>query len=72
MATELALCVDCQTERPAIGHNVCPDCQRQRTNLALEELIRTADAIIVSAERAKQRALDLQWEIVTSSVLLKN
>lgn len=59
-------CEDCKTE-PAMYQNVCATCQRTRTRLALEELIRTADDIILHAERTKQACLDLQWQIITES-----
>lgn len=59
-------CEDCKAE-PAMYQSVCADCQRTRTRLALEELIRTADSIILHAESTKQAALNLQWQIMVDS-----
>ena len=66
-------CEDCKTTDGVYEHGsivtgeftrVCADCQRTRTRLALEELIRTADDIILHAENTKQAALDLQFQIL--------
>jgi hypothetical protein len=56
-------CVSCR-RRAIVVNDLCALCQRLQTQAALEEMIRSFDAMQLRIEDAKQRCLDLQYQLL--------